>query len=113
MKRGKMVVNNLASGTITVIDVNSDTLLGTFSLPPAGRAPEPMYVLYSPARNRVFVSDHANERVIVFDAEDFAIESIVSVGKGPFHMWADPSDSQLWVVNEDDKNCTIIDPISL
>jgi DNA-binding beta-propeller fold protein YncE len=112
-KAGRMVVNNLSSGTITVIDTKSDKVTGTFSLPPGANPPEPMYVLYSPGHHRVFVSDHANKKVIVFDAEDFHVEKSIDVGDGPFHMWADPSDSQLWVVNENDKTCTVIDPISL
>jgi len=112
-RAGRMVVNNLSSGTITVIDTKTDQVTGTFSLPPAANPPEPMYVLYSPGGHRVFVSDHANKKVIVFDARDFSIEKAIDVGAGPFHMWADPGDSQLWVVNENDKTCTVVDPISL
>ncbi|MFP5260346.1 MAG: beta-propeller fold lactonase family protein [Blastocatellia bacterium] len=111
--QGKMVVNDLAAGNITVIDVSSDEVIGVFALPPSNRPSEPMYIQYSPSRNRVFVSDHGNSRVVVFNAGDFSVEATVEAGSGPFHMWADPQDKQLWVVNENDNTCTVLDPVSL
>jgi hypothetical protein len=108
---GKIVIANRASGTITVIDVASDRLLGTFALPPGEQTPEPMYVVY--ARDRVFVGDRANSRVAVFNPRTFALETTVPAGAGVFHMWADPFGYQLWVNNDVDKTCTVINPASL
>jgi DNA-binding beta-propeller fold protein YncE len=109
--RGKIVVANRASGTISVIDVHTDEVIGTFALPAAANAPEPMYVVQ--VRKRVFVGDRANNRVVVFDARSFIFEATVAAGSGVFHMWADPLERQLWVNNDIDKTCTVIDPLTL
>src|SRR5262249_3428739 len=72
------------------------------------KTPEPMYVVYS--RDRVFVGDRANNRVAVFNPRTFIVETTVPAGAGIWHMWADPFDRQLWVNNDIDKTCTVIDP---
>jgi DNA-binding beta-propeller fold protein YncE len=109
--RAKVVVANRASGTISVIDVQTDEVIGTYALPAAANPPEPMYVVA--VRKRVFVGDRANNRVVVFDARSFAVEDTVAAGNGVFHMWADPLDRQLWVNNDIDKTSTVIDPLTL
>lgn len=111
--RGRVVVANRGSGTISVIDSKTDALIGNFPLPPGDQTPEPMYVVHTPAMNRVFVGDRANDRVAVFDARDFSVEATVPAGAGVFHMWADPQSQQLWVNNDVDNTTTVIDPKSL
>ncbi len=106
-----MVIANRASGTISVIDVASDRIIGTYALPAGAKTPEPMYVVYS--RDRVFVGDRANDRVAVFNPRTFTVETTVPAGAGVWHMWADPFDRQLWVNNDIDKTCTVIDPRTL
>jgi DNA-binding beta-propeller fold protein YncE len=108
---GRMVIANRASGTITVIDAASDEVVGTYALPAGEKTPEPMYVVYS--RDRVFVGDRANNRVAVFNPRTFAVETTVAAGAGVFHMWADPLGEQLWVNNDGEKTCTVIDPLRL
>lgn len=105
---GKIVVANRASGSISVIDTASDTLLGTFALPGENPA-EPMYVVYTLAGDRVFVGDRANDQVVVFDPDDFSVETTVPAGEGVFHMWADIHGRQLWVTNDVDNTATVID----
>ena len=109
--KGKIVIANRASGMISVIDVASDQVIGTYALPAADKMPEPMYVVYS--RGRVFVGDRTNNRVAVFNPRTFAVETTVPAGAGVWHMWADPFDRQLWVANDIDKTCTVIDPLTL
>jgi YVTN family beta-propeller protein len=113
MSRGKVVVANRGSGTISVIDAATNDLLGTYSLPPGDATPEPMYVVYTPRNHRVFVGDRANDRVVVFDARHFAVKATVAAGDGVFHMWADPQGGQLWVNNDIDNTTSAIDPASL
>ncbi|HXG68776.1 MAG TPA: hypothetical protein VNO70_27005 [Blastocatellia bacterium] len=108
--RGKVVIANRASGTISVIDAQADEVVGTFPLPSGPKSPEPMYVVH--ARKQVFVGDRANNRVVVFDARSFAVEGMIAAGAGVFHMWGDPLDRQLWVNNDIDKTSTVIDPIT-
>lgn len=109
---GKIVIANRGSGTISVIDVASDSLLGTFGLPGDMQA-EPMYVVYSQIADRVFVDDRANSQVVVFDPDDFTVEATVPTGSGAFHMWADLYGTQLWVTNDLDNTATVIDPRTL
>lgn len=110
---GKIVVANRNSGSISVIDTNTDSLVGTFDLPAGDNQPEPMYVVDGPAKNRVFVGDRANDRVVVFNAEDFSVETTVPTGQGVFHMWADARNKQLWVNNDIDNTSTVINPNTL
>jgi DNA-binding beta-propeller fold protein YncE len=108
---GRIVIANRASGTISVINVDSDEVLGTFALPAGPNPPEPMYVVG--ARRRVLVGDRANSRIVVFNARNFGFEASVPAGAGVFHMWMDPLERQLWVNNDIDKTATVIDPITL
>ncbi|MDX1530013.1 MAG: YncE family protein [Rhodothermales bacterium] len=105
--RGRIVVANRAAGTLSVIDTGTNAVVATVPLP--GPAPEPMYVVYTPAKNRVFVGDRANNHVVAFDARDFSVDGTVPAG-GIFHMWADPQSKQLWVVDNVNNALTVIDP---
>lgn len=107
---GKIVVANRASRSLSVIAVKTDMVIGTYPLPDSG---EPMYVVSLPRRNRVFVGDRANNRVVVFNRRNFSVETTVPAGGGVFHMWADPTERQLWVVNDADKTLTVIDTKTL
>jgi DNA-binding beta-propeller fold protein YncE len=111
--RGKVVIANRAGGTVSVIDVHTDQVVGTHPLPTGPNAPEPMYVVHSPARRRVFVGDRANSRVVVFDSKNFSVEGTVPAGAGVFHMWRDKSERQLWVNNDIAKTITVVDTITL
>lgn len=111
--KGKIVVANRASGSISVIDARADTLIGTYNLPAGENPPEPMYVTYSKRGGHIFVGDRANNRVVVFDKKDFAVVTTIPAGSGVFHMWSDPHDRQLWVTNDIDNTATVIDPAAL
>ena len=110
--RGRFIVANRGSGTISVIDAGSKEVLDTLELPAAADepTPEPMYVVHTHNHNRVFVGDRANDRVAVFDAATMTVEGTVPAGQGVFHMWADPQGKQLWVNNDIDNTTTVIDP---
>jgi DNA-binding beta-propeller fold protein YncE len=109
---GSAVVANRGSGTISVIDAQTDTAT-TVALPAGAVTPEPMYVAYSAPYGRVFVGDRANNRVAVFDAGDFSVETTAPTGAGVFHMWASDNVDQLWVVNDIDNTITVIDTVTL
>ena len=96
-----IVVANRGSGDISVIDARRGELLMNVPLPQddGDNFPEPMYVVYTRPGDRVFVGDRANNRVVVFDADDFSVVGTVPTGAGVFHMWADPRGKQLWVNN--------------
>ncbi|MEZ4767656.1 MAG: beta-propeller fold lactonase family protein [Caldilineales bacterium] len=111
--RGNVVVADRGSGTISVIDVATDQVSATVALPAGPNAPEPMYVVYSNVAKRVFVGDRANDRVVVFNPDDWSVEATVGAGAGVFHMWIDPQDKHLWVNNDVDNTATVIDPKTL
>jgi YVTN family beta-propeller protein len=107
---GAVVVANRASGTISVLDATSGDLLGTYALPDDG---EPMYVTATIDGSRVFVGDRANDRVVVFDGDDYSVIGTVAAGAGVFHMWQNPQGRQLWVNNDIDNTSTVINPRTL
>ncbi|WP_420644229.1 beta-propeller fold lactonase family protein [Candidatus Leptofilum sp.] len=111
--RGKIVVANRASGSISVISTATDELLGTYALPAGENSPEPMYVVFTRAGNRVFVGDRANNQVVVFRARDFSVETTIPAGAGVFHMWADGRGTQIWVSNDINNTITVINPRTL
>ncbi len=111
--KGEVVVANRASGSISIISVKTNALLDTVPLPPDDNMPEPMYVVFVEEANYVFVGDRANDRVVVFDPDDYSVVDTVETGAGVFHMWADDRGRFLWVNNDIDNTATVIDPQTL
>ncbi len=107
---GQIVVANRSSGTLSVINATNDELLLNVALPQEDgeSTPEPMYVTYLSETNEVVVGDHANDRVVFFNVGDYSVSSILAVGEGVFHSWADPDEEQLWVVNDIDNTVSVI-----
>jgi len=106
---GKIVVADRASGTISVVSARTGVLLATVDLPPGDNAPEPMYVVPYPAKNRVFVGDRANDRVVAFDSRTFEVVGTAQAGAGVFHMWGSNVTRQLWVNCDIDNTMVVID----
>ncbi len=107
-----MVVANRAAGTISVIDVATNSVVNTVALPGAN-APEPMYVTYNPENDAVLVGDRANNQIAVFNARTFAPLPAIPAGDGVFHMSANRSIGQFWVNNDVDDTVTVIDSQTL
>jgi DNA-binding beta-propeller fold protein YncE len=105
---GKIVVADRNSGTLTVISTRSDEVVDTLELPAAANPAEPMYVYYTPIRNRFFVGDRANDRVVAFNARTLEAEGSAPTGAGVFHMWGNPFRRQLWVNNDIDNTTSVI-----
>lgn len=110
---GEIVVANRGSGSISIIDVETNQLIDTVPLPAGDNMPEPMYVVFVEEAGFVFVGDRANDRVVVFDPDDYSVAATVATGAGVFHMWADDRGRFLWVNNDVDKTATVIDPQTL
>jgi YVTN family beta-propeller protein len=107
---GRIVVANRGSLSLSVIDVRTDQVIDTVPMPDGG---EPMYLAYSPQRDRLFVVDRANQRVVIFHARDLELEATVPAGEGAFHCWIDPGELQAWITNDVDNTVTVIDTVSL
>ncbi len=112
--RGRVIVANRNAGTASVISTRTDNVILTVNLPQAEGEPlpEPMYVAYDDATDRVFIGDRANNRVVAYDARDASVIGTAPAG-GIFHMWVSASGNQLWVVNDIDNEMTVIDPATL
>ena len=100
-----VVVANRGGGSLSFIDAMSDNVLTT--LPIAGS--EPMYVVYVPATDRLYVGDRAQSQVHVIDPATREVETSIDVGNGVFHMWAGGNGEQLWVNNDVDETTSVID----
>lgn len=99
-----VVVTNRGSASLTVIDVKTDVLKQTVSIPDS----QTMYVVFEPRTNRLYVGDRAQNRVLVLNPVSFAVESSIAVGRGVFHMWADGQGEHLWVANDVDNTISVI-----
>jgi DNA-binding beta-propeller fold protein YncE len=106
--QGGVVVANRAEGTISVIDTATSSVMN-YGLPMGMNTPEPMYVNFYPPTNTVFVGDRANDRVVAFDANTFAVTGMIPTGAGIFHQWGDVGSGRLWVNNDIDNTVTAID----
>ncbi len=105
----RVIIANRASGTISVIDSDTDEVLETIALPDSG---EPMYAVYNSSQHTVLVGDYGG-KVVAYDAIDFSLVGSADAGEGVFHMWLSPDNQQLWVNNEIDNTISVIDPNNL
>ncbi len=111
---GRVIVANRTSGTLTIIDEKTDSVVKNVSV--AGkyaRPPEPMYVNYIAKLNRLLVCDRSNNQVIALNADTYKLINTAPIGKGAFHMWSDGVGKQTWTVNDVDKSFSIINPKTL
>ncbi len=99
-----VVVTNRGGASLTFIDAATQSVARTLSLPGA----EPMYVVYVPKTDRLYVGDRAQNKVHIVHPGTYAVEASVDVGRGVFHMWADGQGQQLWVVNDVDNSVSVV-----
>jgi len=110
---GTIVVANRGAGTVSVIDTETDEVMATLELPADENPNEPMYVYHTQIRNRFFVGDRGNNRVVAFDADTLEVDGIAPAGAGVFHMWGSPITEHLWVNNDIDNTTSVISMHSL
>ncbi|MDJ0590378.1 MAG: beta-propeller fold lactonase family protein [Pleurocapsa sp. MO_226.B13] len=108
---GQIVIANRASGNISILDTRTGEELRTVDLPfsEGETSPEPMYVYHLLSTNEIVVNDRANNRVVFFDQTTYEVTRTVETGAGNFHMWVDPQEKQLWVVNDLDVALTVVE----
>lgn len=100
----KVVVANRGAGSVSFIDATSNQV-STLAI----SGSEPMYVVYVPTKDKIFVGDRAGKKVHIINPQTKAVESSITVGNGVFHMWADGMGKQLWVSNDIDNTISVID----
>ena len=101
----RVVVANRADASLSFIDTKTDEVLKTLTIPNS----EPMYVVYVPQTDKIYVGDRSQNMVHVIDPKTESLEKSISVGNGVFHMWADGQGKQLWVNTDTDKSVAVID----
>lgn len=100
----KVVVANRDAGSVSFIDATSNQV-STLAI----SGSEPMYVVYVPTKDKIFVGDRAGKKIHIINPQTKAVESSITVGNGVFHMWADGMGKQLWVSNDIDNTISVID----
>ncbi len=100
-----VAVANRGSSNISFIDTKTNQVTNKLSIPGS----EPMYVVYIPEKDRLYVGDRSGKKVHIINPETKSIEGEISVGNGVFHMWADGQGKQLWVNNDIDNSISVID----
>ncbi len=103
-----VAVANRASESVSFVDANTNLVLSTLTI----TGSEPMYVVYVPNRDRIYVGDRAENKVYVIDPKTRTVETSIAVGNGVFHMWPNGQGSQLWVNNDVDNTVSVIDLVN-
>lgn len=92
-----ILIANRTGGTVSVIDVATDAVTQTITLPDVPFPAQASYVSVSAARNQIYVGDDANSRIRVYDATNLSLLNTFVMGRDVFHMWN--NDVQLWAVD--------------
>lgn len=100
----KIVVANRNNQSISFIDAISNNVIKTLAIPDS----EPMYVVYVPKKDKIYVGDRAQKKIHVINPQSQEIEESISAGNGIFHMWADGQGNELWVTNDIDNTISVI-----
>jgi YVTN family beta-propeller protein len=100
----KLAVANRVSSSVTFIDATTNTVTKTLSIPNS----DPMYVVYVPKTDKLYVGDRANKKIHVINPQNQQVETSINVGNGVFHMWADGQGKELWVVNDMDNTISVV-----
>lgn len=100
-----VAVANRGGASVSLINTTNNQVVNT--IPIAGS--EPMYVVYVPTKDKLYVGDRAGKKVHIINLNSKTIESSITVGNGVFHMWADGQGKQLWVNNDIDNTISVID----
>ena len=99
-----VAVTNRGGASVSLFNATNNQLINT--IPISGS--EPMYVVYVPVKDKLYVGDRAGKKVHIINPTTKAIESSITVGNGVFHMWADGNGKELWVNNDVDNTISVI-----
>ena len=101
---GRAYVTAWGSGTVSVIDLATDSVLATV---PVGS--HPMGVAVTPDATRAYVSNERSNSVSVIDTATNTVVATVPVGESPTGIRVNPSGTQVWVANSFTGGVSVID----
>jgi YVTN family beta-propeller protein len=102
--RGRIYVANYISGSVSVIDADSHTVVAT--------VPDVRYanqVAYDPTHDLIWVTNHQAGQVTPIDAEQLVPLAAVPVGAGPWGIAYDGVHDRVYVVNNQADSVTVVD----
>ena len=105
---GKLYVANFGSGTVSVLDAATLTMLGEIKV---GANPNALAI--HPARHRVYVLNQGSDTLSVINTETDRAEATVRVGRRPWAMALDERADRLYVVNRRSGDLSVIEGHSL
>ena len=103
----RIVVANRDEGTLSIIANDQLAVVETVPLPAAANPSKPGYVAYSEARDRLYVGDEANQRIVVLSGTDYSHLADLPAVSDVFHLWM--NDTQLWAVDRMDRSVAVFD----
>ena len=103
----RIVVANRDEGTLSIIDDAQLAVVDTIPLPAGTNPAKPGYVAYSETRDRLYVGDEANQRIVVLSGTDYGHVTDLPAVSDVFHLWH--NDSQLWAVDRANTSVAVFD----
>jgi YVTN family beta-propeller protein len=97
-------ITNSGSDNMSIIDLASNTVIGTVSLG-AGTAPFAVTVL---PNGNAYIADNGNGTVTVFSTTGNNIIGTIPVGSGPLSIAASPDATKVYVTNTNDGTVSVI-----
>jgi len=90
--------------SVEAIDVNTGKIVGSVTGLKGVHG-----VALDPAGQQGYISDGADNSVVIFDRQSFAIKQKITAGTNPDGIAYDPSTATVWAFNGRSKNATVID----
>jgi YVTN family beta-propeller protein len=97
-------VSNFGDGTVSVIDVEKNTVIATVSV---GEFPNGIVV--HPEMNTVYVANNYDGTVTIMDAKTNVVTSTVEVASSADDIALNPAQNVLYVASDQDKTVTLLD----
>ncbi len=102
----KAYVANFASGTVSVINIDTFLVSSTINL---GAGSEPAQVAVNRATNRIYVTLHGRGQMAVIDGATDGAPAMVDVGAGAFDVVVEPVFNQIFVSARDAGYIAVLD----
>ena len=105
-KNERIYVTNSESNTVSVIDTNTNSVLGN----PIKVGMTPKGIAYDPENERIYVTNFGSDTVSIIDTNSNRVSgSTISVGTSPVGIAYDPVNHRMYTANLDNNSLSVID----